>query len=322
MLQLAQPLARHIAQRATATAVACVVLAVFVGAPTCVAASPCCSSVVAFGATRLAAWERAAVGLQLSASHERGWWDDAGQLHRLRPGERQDAASAEIWALVALSPRLQLSIGLPWHVGFRSAAGVDAIGSAPGDVRLGLRVDGTAFGSRPGWPGVALVASFVVPTGRRAEEAQAALGADASGRGAFRPAIAAVVESAVGDFFWRADAGLVAPLPFLRSDSGVWQRDGLTVAWGATIGAQLGRYLVVSAAVRWQAESAYHYDGRKIADSERWISQVATGIGLRLTPEWIVASNFAWNPLGQWIAGNNEAEVWRAGISLRRGILD
>ncbi len=322
MRSRAQTLERHTAQRAVVAAVACFALAVVACAPTCAAASPCCSSVVAFGASRLAAWERAAVGVHLGASHERGWWDDAGRLHRLGRGQRQDAFSAELWGLVALSPRLQLSVGLPWHIGLRSAAGIDAIGSAPGDVRLGLRADWAAVGSRPGWPGVALVASLIVPTGRRAEEAGADLGADASGRGAFRPAIAAVVEGAVGDLFWRADAGLVAPLPFLRSDSGVWQRDGLAVAWGATIGAQLGRYLVVSAAVRWQAESAYHYDGREIADSERWISQVATGIGLRLTPEWIVASNFAWNPLGRWVAGYNEAEAWRVGISLRRGILD
>lgn len=289
--------------------------------PLAAVASPCCSSVVAFGGSRLAAWERGAVGLQLGGSHELGWWDDAGRLHRLGPGIRQDALSAELWGLAALSSSLQLSVALPWQVGLRSAPGVDAVGSAPGDVRLGLRAELVAIGARPGWPGIAVVGSLVVPTGTRAEQAKAALGADASGRGAFRPGLGVVVEGAVGDAFWRGDLGLVVPAPFRREDRGSWQRDGVALGLGATAGAQFGPW-VLSATGRWQGEAAYHDRGAEVAGSERWISQLGVGIGLRLGPEWIVAASVAGNPLGRAVGARNESEIWRAGLSVRRAIVD
>lgn len=264
-------------------------------APRRAAAGPCCMSSIAVGTGRLLPWEHFAVGARETATLHAGTWDEHGAWHGRTGRYAETELRTELFGLVSIVPRLSASLAVPAVVTFRRAGALRESGGGLGDVAAALRWDALPVGARAGVPGIALAASVLAPTGQSMEQADTALGAGATGRGAWVLGAGASAEHVVMPWFARLDLGATLPLPTHRADLGVDQRLGPGLSGALSAGREVARGLVASvwARLAWEADvtqgdhpvaGTSHADvGAGLALSfrlERWSVQASGDTGL------------------------------------------
>jgi len=284
-------------------------------------ASACCMSASVTGVGRLAIWEQAATGVMTTYGHGTGLYTASSEYRGLPEGVREDDLRFDAWALVRLAESVQVTARVPWVVGLKSAPdGTSSVGAGFGDVMAGARWDVIGLGEYAELPGIALMGSVVAPTGRRPEQAFDALGATATGRGAWGLSAALAVEKAVVPWFIRADAALTYNFSFQRADTQQWQQFGPGLNVGVTGGYELKPdKLVLALALRVDHEWPLRVDGEVMPDSSATALTATLSGSWKVTPKWTLTGSVGTDALGRLGVAQNRPERAVFSLGVRYG---
>jgi hypothetical protein len=273
------------------------------------------------GNGRLVPWENAAAGISTSFLAGTGRFDVYGKFRPLSADVREDELRVEAWAIVRLSERFELSARVPWVTGFRSAGdGLSTIGTGVGDVSAAIRWDALRIAEREWFPGIALVAQVVGPTGRRPEQATDVLGASATGRGAFQASLGVIAEILELPWFIRLDAAGVASAPFIRADTQQVQTFGPGLQVGLAAGRELfGDRLTLAAALRLEHEFPLWLQGVSVENSSSTGLSSTLSASFKLTPHWVLLSAVSTDALGRVGVSHNRPDRVAFNLGVRHG---
>lgn len=261
-------------------------VAFFAAAASMAAARPANAASCCAGATvmpgRLMVHEDALVGLDMRAGRELGAFDDRAAFAAASGDEL--AFEEGVFAAVRLAGRGQAAVRAPLVQTFRDLRGVREFGGGLGDLQLEGRWDFVEAGQLLHVPGIALVASAVLPTGRAPEEVQNPLGTDATGIGAFQATGGLALEHVFGDFLASA-AGTVGA----RASRTVFgERVPSSLLWSVagTVGVILPREAVVALAATFTDEP----------DAQRRWLRLGVSAGMPLSDEWRIQGGLFGDP--------------------------
>ncbi len=290
-------------------------------APGLARAAACCMSASVVGTGRLTVWEDAAAGLLTSWSHGTGRWDVAGRYRPFVDGLVEDELRVDAWGIVRLHERWQLSARVPWVTGVRGTPdGTTSLGTGLGDVSVGARWDALLLGEYEDLPGVAVLAQVLAPTGRRPEQATDALGASATGRGAFAASLGVAAEYAVSPWFARLDLAAVFTAPFVRADTGQVQTFGPGLQAALSGGRELfEERLVLALSLRFEHEFDLWLDGEAVPDSASTGLTAALAASFKLTPHWVLTGALSSDVLGRVGLAQNRQDRLAVVFGVRHG---
>ena len=284
-------------------------------------AAACCMSASVVGTGRLVVWEDAAAGLATSWSHGTGRFDSAGHFRSFSAGLLEDEVRVDAWAIVRLSERWQVSARVPWVTGVRASPdGTNSVGTGIGDVSAAARWEAISLGEYEWVPGIAVLAQVLGPTGRRPEQATDALGASATGRGAWAASVGVVAEVTQLPWFVRLDLAGVYNAPFVRADTRQVQNFGPGVQVGLSGGRELfSERLVIALALRFEHEFPLWLDGQTVKDSGSSGLTSALSASFKLTSHWVLTGAVSTDVLGRIGVAQNRNDVVAFNLGVRRG---
>jgi hypothetical protein len=230
------------------------------------AASPCCVSATNGGIGRLKPWELGAASVSQSLFVGHGRWDEAGDYARYQGFAEREWRTA-LTGMYALHWRTLLYAAFPVVILERSSGELSGTGMGIGDAKLGARHQLIDFGEQPPLPALGLYAGVTLPSGRAADEAEATLASDTTGRGAWVPELGFELEQVWGVWFVRLTGLGTLPIASTRAD-GQTQRFGPGIAGGLFAGRSfLQDRLVLSVSSRLAVEGEIHVDGDPVPES-------------------------------------------------------
>jgi hypothetical protein len=178
--------------------VAILTAALAAGCPAAAAAQACCAGGALVNPTRLAPYEDAAAGLQARVRGQLGSFGAGGGY--TAAGNEQDFEQ-DLAASFRLARRAQAGLVLPFVETRRVESGQPSLGSGPGDLALTGRYDFALASETLRWPGVALLAAVVFPTGKAAGSGTNPAGTDATGTGTLSGSLGVALEKIQGPFY-------------------------------------------------------------------------------------------------------------------------
>ena len=116
-------------------------------------------------------------------------------------GSTEQDLEQDLAASFRLARRAQVGLVLPYVETHRSEAGVDDWGSGIGDVALNARYDFQLAAEMMYWPGFALLASVVLPTGKSVGDGTNPAATDATGTGTTSASLGVDVEKVHGPLY-------------------------------------------------------------------------------------------------------------------------
>lgn len=275
--------------------------------PAAAHAAACCVSATSFGVGRLLVWEDFAVGVQLGHTRVLGQYDATRALRLFGPGEFSDGLTrVEPWTIVRLADRVQVQARVPVVLNDRRAGGLSQVAAGLGDLGAAVRLEAISLGEYERLPSLGFTLGLLAPTGRRAEQALAPLGAGVTGRGAWGGSLALESEYTWLPWYVRLDAGVTVYAPFRRADTGASQWYGPVVQAALSSGRELVSdklVLALSAQVEWEAP--LHLSGELVPSSSAFLPSLVTSLSWRAHPHWTFVTS---------IAGS----VWPSGVGVNR----
>jgi hypothetical protein len=176
-----------------------VLLAVVVlGRATPAAAQACCAGGSLVNPVRLAPPEDYAVGVRTRLRSDVGSFDPGGRY--VSSSNEQDLEQ-DLAASFRLARRAQVGVLIPYVETYRLESGVGEWGSGIGDVSLNARYDFQLAAEMTGWPGVALLAGVVLPTGKAVGDATNPAATDATGTGTTSASLGIGLEKVHGPLY-------------------------------------------------------------------------------------------------------------------------
>jgi hypothetical protein len=166
--------------------------------PAAAAAQACCSGGALVNPTRLAPYEDAAAGLQARVRGQLGSFGADGDY--AASANEQDFEQ-DLAASFRIARRAQAGFVLPFVETRRATSGEPSLGGGLGDLALTGRYDFSLGSETLYWPGVALLASLVFPTGQAAGSGDNAAGTNATGTGTLSGALGVALEKMEGPFY-------------------------------------------------------------------------------------------------------------------------
>jgi hypothetical protein len=285
-------------------------------------AAACCLSASVFGIGRLAIWETAAFGALVMGARDSGRWDKTGSWRPFPSTYQQDELRTDLWGILRLHERAQLSAKAPWVTGIRAAQGVPrVVAGGLGDVAVALRWDAILAGEFKGWPAITVTATGVIPMATRVEETADLLGAGTTGRGAWVGGLALAVEKAVLPWFARADLGFTLPAGFERRDTGVTLRYGPGWQAGLSAGRELvPDRIVLGAQAVFDREAPYTQAGVEESDSGTRGLNAGLSLSWRFADVWTATAAASSDAPSGWLGPRNRTERWSATMGIRYAI--
>jgi len=272
-------------------------LFVVAAAPVAARAAACCAGAAVMPG-RLMIHEDALVGLDLRAGRELGAFDDRAGFAAASGDEL--AFEQGIFAALRVAGNGQAAVRAPLVQTFRDLRGVREFGGGLGDLQLEARWDFVDAGQFQDLPGIAIVASVALPTGRAPEAVQRPLGTDATGTGAFQAVGGIALEHIFGD--WLAGATGTVGMRAARTVNGEDVPSSVIWTAGGTFGLMLPREAVVALAASFTDEPAAQ---------RRWL-RLGVSAGMPLTDEWRLQGGLFGDPPLGGLGRNQPAS---AGIS-------
>ena len=172
--------------------------------PSAAAAQACCAGGALVNPTRLAPYEDAAAGVQLRA---RGMFGSFGNGTFAWSRNEQDLQQ-DLAASLRLAKRAQAGLLLPFVETRRLESGQASTGAGLGDLGLTARYDFALASETLHWPGFALLASAVLPTGKAAGSGTNPAGTDATGTGTVNLSLGVSLEKIHGPLYFALDGWL------------------------------------------------------------------------------------------------------------------
>ncbi len=224
----------------------------------------------------------------------------------------------------------QVAASLPLVQNRRQNGQYSEWGGGIGDLTAMVRYEVVAPGMSATWPGIALSASAVLPTGRSPsasmERGESALQSDVTGRESARFDLGGDVAWSGTTHFAAVDVGIYQALPFTdgRGDTvlpGVGSRASLSV--GRSLGAPLvwDETVYLSLGLGLDRRGSLRAEGRTVADSREFMTHLAIAAGAYLTETLYLSVHASWHiPLDYF--GENRLAGPRAGLVLKRIFYD
>jgi hypothetical protein len=169
-----------------------------VACPASAAAQACCAGGALVNPTRLAPYEDAAAGLQARVRGQLGSFGADGGY--AAAGNEQDFEQ-DLAASFRVAKRAQAGFVLPFIETRRLESGQPSLGSGLGDLALTARYDFALASETLRWPGFALLAAVVFPTGRAAGNGTNPAGTDATGTGTVSGSLGVAFEKIRGPIY-------------------------------------------------------------------------------------------------------------------------
>lgn len=164
------------------------------------AAQACCAGGALVSPVRLAPPEDYAVGLQTRVHSDLGSFLPDGSYVASPTSSEQDVEQ-NLAASFRLARRAQVGVVLPYVETHRTAPGVDEWGSGVGDLALNARYDFKLAAEMTYWPGLALLAGVVFPTGKSVGDGTNPAATDATGTGTFNASLGIDLEKVHGPLY-------------------------------------------------------------------------------------------------------------------------
>ena len=176
------------------------------------AAQACCTGGALVNPVRLAPYEDYAIGLQTRVRSDLGSfapdgrfiWTSTGQ----GPASTEQDLEQDLAASFRPSRRAQLGFVLPYVETRRLESGVGDWGGGIGDLALDARYDFKLAAEMLYWPGFALLAGVVFPTGKAVGDGTNPASTDATGTGTFSASLGADLEKVHGPLYGALNAWL------------------------------------------------------------------------------------------------------------------
>jgi hypothetical protein len=182
------------------------------------AAQACCTGGALVSPVRLAPPEDYAVGLQTRARHAVGSFGADGSFVSSSTGSTEQDLEQDLAASFRLARRAQVGLVLPYLETHRIESGADAWGSGIGDLAVNARYDFKLAAEMLYWPGLALLANVVLPTGKAVGDGTNPASTDATGTGTYSVSLGVELEKVHGPLYgalyaWLTYSGRSAVLP-------------------------------------------------------------------------------------------------------------
>jgi len=256
--------------------------------------------------------EDALVGLEARGGAQLGSLDGRGTFRGNGAGDGAVDLTQTLVGTLRVAREGQLTLSAPVVESGRFVPGLTQWGGGLGDVSLAFRYDFRLAGESLRSPGVAVLASVLFPTGRSPEQAQLALGSDATGSGAWQGSLGAAVEQTFGRVFVQGSALVQQRLPrrvgSVTELLGTGFLVGGAAGWVFESGGALG--LSASTAVALPA----WLDGVLTKDTARWRTSLGVAAAFPLSD--------AWRLQGSWVTqlpvGLNELTSTTVSVLLMR----
>lgn len=247
-------------------------------------AAACCTSATAFGVGRLLMWEQFAVGTRLSVRSDLGFFD--GNTNFYSTSKTAGEARTDLYGLFPLSKSTSTFFQIPWGTPWEIGAGEKKWASGMGDIQFGIRHQAVAIGEYVELPGVAVMASVTMPTGKSPGS-----GSMATGRGDFALFVGAALEKTFSSiWFTQLNLSGRAPLPQNSTQHGkYWSGLGLDI--GLVGGVELITDLVASVSGQFTGESSQYIDGSLHENSGRYKCNSAMALAWRFDPHWTLLAS-------------------------------
>jgi hypothetical protein len=166
--------------------------------PTAAAAQACCAGGALVNPVRLSPPEDYAVGLQ---TRVRGQLGSFGADGSYATSSVEQDLEQDLAASFRLGRRAQVAALLPYLETHRIESGVGVWGSGIGDLALTARYDIRLASEMLYWPGVAVLAGVVLPTGKAAGDGTNPASTDATGTGTTSASLGVGFEKAHGPLY-------------------------------------------------------------------------------------------------------------------------
>jgi len=257
-------------------------------------AQACCAGASAVTPGRLALHEVALVGAQLHASALVGSFD-AGGSYLAAPGSaREWDLEQDVFGSVRVFKRGQLALVVPVVETWRRASGLSDFGGGIGDVNLSARWDFFHAGASRYLPGIAALAGVTFPTGVPVESASGALGADATGIGAFQFSGGIAFEQAFGPWLVNLSGIVAARMPRTVGDV----TSLLAPQWTAlaTVAFVTRQEIALAASVSLACEADATINGVEVPSSERETPGLTVGALFPIRDTWRMQTALSWTP--------------------------
>src|SRR5579863_5252698 len=188
------------------------------GRATPAAAQACCTGGALVSPVRLAPPEDYAVGLQTRARGEVGSFGADGSFASSSTGSTEQDLEQDLAASFRLARRAQVGLVLPYLETHRVESGADEWGSGIGDLALNARYDFKLAAEMLYWPGFALLANVVLPTGKAVGDGTNPASTDATGTGTYGVSLGVDLEKVHGPLYaalyaWLTYSGSRTVLP-------------------------------------------------------------------------------------------------------------
>jgi|tagenome__1003787_1003787.scaffolds.fasta_scaffold20747629_1 hypothetical protein len=201
-----------------ARAIALAVLAAGMARARPAAAQACCAGGALVSPVRLAPPEDYAVGLQTRVRNAVGSFGADGSFVSSSTGSTEQDLEQDLAASFRLAPRAQVGLLLPYLETHRIQSGADVWGSGIGDLALNARYDFNLAAEMLYWPGFALLANVVLPTGKAVGDGTNPASTDATGTGTYSVSVGVDLEKVHGPLYgavyaWVTHSGSSTVLP-------------------------------------------------------------------------------------------------------------
>ncbi|MEM1007389.1 MAG: hypothetical protein AAGJ35_00160 [Myxococcota bacterium] len=246
----------------------------------------CCLSSTLGGVGRLRTWEQFALGVRLSSFVNLGSWNTQGLWRNEFHDFAQMDLRTELWGMVGLGKRFDLYGRLPWFVNYRASSAQHEWGAALGDIEFGARFELASLGEHGDWPGLAILAGVVIPTGRSPQQTSRPLASDVTTRGDWRVGIGVIVEKSWDVMFVQLSLGAQLPFGFVREDLQQTQRFGWNIQSLLTTGIEFVPQWVFALSLRFLWEDILHQGTFPVANTEKMDMGVGVALSWSFDAHW------------------------------------
>jgi hypothetical protein len=250
-------------------------------------AQACCAGGLVLTPGRLNLHESALVGVQVKGTGSIGSFDANGAFvgnpKRVAEGDFEQ----DLIATLRVLGSGQFTVVVPIVETYRHEEGISAGGGGFGDIQVGARWDATQAGASVTIPGIAVLASVVLPTGlppEQVDQSANTLGTHATGTGAVQGAFGAAVEQTFGKVLVNLTGSVT--LHSARTVYGVHTQLGPAFNAFAAMGYDFGPGPVVAATVSYTGTLATMNDGIAAPESTRTQLRFGLATGYAFTDSW------------------------------------
>ncbi len=276
--------------------------------PSEAAAQACCAGSTSLTPGRLERHEWLLVGMQARAAQVRGAFDAQADYAPAAAGTTQWDLEQRWFATLRVLKRGQAGAVLPSVQSYRDAPAAESeFGLGVGDLELALRWDFAYKGELAGWPGLALLVSSSLPTGRPPESAKLPLGSDATGTGYVELTGGVALDDDFGPWLFSL-VGDVA-YRFSRSFAGIESQLAMQCRGVASAGYVWTPYITSALIVSFAREGDTLIDDEAIPNTSRHRLNLAVAGSYSINNDWRVRASVFGTPSFGGLSQNELAEL-------------